>query len=702
VLVYGNTLSAPFILDDEESITLNEQIRQLWPPSVVLFPAREVPTAGRPVANVSLAVNYAVGGLDVRGYHIVNIGIHIACALVLFGIVRRTLLLPALEPQFGASSANLAGAAALLWLVHPLQTEAVNYVTQRTELLMGLFYLLTLYATLRIRQGIRWQVVAIVCCLLGVASKESMATAPLMVVLFDRTFVFGSFAAAWRARWRFYVGLAASWVLLAALIWSGPRSRSAGFSTGVTPWTYLLNQAQLIVHYLRLTFWPGGLVILYGNPRPLTVGDVLPQMIVIVALLGAVILALVKRPKIGFLGAWFFVTLAPTSSLVPIATEVGAERRMYLPLAAIVVLMVMGAALFWERLRQNVRSMADQTPDAAGSRSAAANRSHTGNRSAAANRSTAARRSVRLQPDGTLFIGFALLTVVTVALAATTVARNREYSSAVSLARTVVSRWPTPRAQHWLGAELLAAGDHDEGIANLRQALAGDPRVHYTLGMALFKDGQDADAIDHLRAFVRAEPLRIEVPVAHEAIGRALEHQGHYAEAANELRLALRMTPGNNSLHAILGEVLFRQEKFDESIGEYRQFLARRPADVDALLNLGISYVGAGRSDEAIAAFRRAVEIDPRHPGAERNLARALIEARKFADALPHAEAAVRLAPNDAVALDELGLALAGLRRFEEAIDAFKHSLVLDPADADVHAHLAAVDRVKDGIIAHP
>ena len=372
ILIYGNTLSAPFILDDEESITLNEQIRQLWPPSVVLFPDREVPTAGRPVANVSLAVNYAVGGLDVRGYHIVNIAIHIACALVLFGIVRRTLLLPALAPRFGAASANLAGAVALLWLVHPLQTEAIDYVTQRTELLMGLFYLLTFYATLRVRQGFRWQVVAIVCCLLGMASKESMVTAPLMVVVFDRTFVFGSFASAWRARWRFYVGLAATWVLLAALMWSGPRSRSTGFSTGVTPWTYLLNQAQLIVHYLRLTVWPSGLVILYGDPRPLSVGDVWPQALVIVALLAGVVALLLWRPKIGFLGVWFFITLAPTSSFVPIATEVGAERRMYLPLAAIVVLMVMGAALLWERSRQNVRLKADATSGTAGSRSSTA------------------------------------------------------------------------------------------------------------------------------------------------------------------------------------------------------------------------------------------------------------------------------------------------------------------------------------------
>src|SRR5947207_9031149 len=140
-VVYANALSGPFVLDDQDTILLNEQIRQLWPPSVVLFPALELPVAGRPVVNVSFALNYAVGGLDVRGYHLVNIVIHIACALVLFGIVRRTLNLPSLRARFGSRATDLAFAVALVWLVHPLLTDAVDYLTQRTELMVGLCYL---------------------------------------------------------------------------------------------------------------------------------------------------------------------------------------------------------------------------------------------------------------------------------------------------------------------------------------------------------------------------------------------------------------------------------------------------------------------------------------------------------------------------------------------------------------------------------
>ena len=134
--VYANALAGPFVLDDQDTIVVNQQIRQLWPPSVVLFPALELPVAGRPVVNVSFALNYALGGLDVRGYHLVNIAIHIACALLLFGIVGRTLNLPSLRDRFGTRSTDLAFAVALIWLVHPLLTDAVDYLTQRTELML--------------------------------------------------------------------------------------------------------------------------------------------------------------------------------------------------------------------------------------------------------------------------------------------------------------------------------------------------------------------------------------------------------------------------------------------------------------------------------------------------------------------------------------------------------------------------------------
>src|SRR5688500_4056056 len=267
-LTYANSLGGPFILDDQATIVQNPQIKDLSDVRAVLVPASETPIAGRPLASLTFAVNYAVNGLDVRGYHIVNIALHALCALLLMLVVRRTL------------DANLAFAAALLWAVHPLNSEVVDYISQRTESLMAACYLLTLYAAIRARdeRGGRWTVTAVVSCLAGLACKESMATAPLAVALYDRVFLFESWKAAVQRRAGLYAGLAATWIVAGALVAAGPRAEFAGFSSGVSPWTYLMNQAVVITEYLRLTVWPDSLVIFYGWPVAVGVADVLPSL----------------------------------------------------------------------------------------------------------------------------------------------------------------------------------------------------------------------------------------------------------------------------------------------------------------------------------------------------------------------------------------------------------------------------------------
>ena len=218
-------------MDDLLSIEQNEYIREWRNLETVLFPQRELPTAGRPLVNLSFAVNYAIGGLNVRGYHVFNLACHLLSGLLVFGIVRRTLQLPGLSGRLRGNALNIGFAAAILWTLHPLNTEAVNYLTQRTELMMALFYLLTLYASIRGLQprARAWNAVAVLSCAAGMGCKESMVTAPVMVVLYDAIFAFESLKHAVRERGRFYGFLCLSWVLLAALIWSGPRMHSAGF-----------------------------------------------------------------------------------------------------------------------------------------------------------------------------------------------------------------------------------------------------------------------------------------------------------------------------------------------------------------------------------------------------------------------------------------------------------------------------------------
>jgi hypothetical protein len=137
----------------------------------------------------------------------------------------RPALITEAVDRYGAQAMNLAWVCALVWMVHPLQTEVVDYLTERTESMMGMFYLLTLYFSVR-----GWPILAVLSCGLGMASKESMVTAPLLVVAYDRVYRFDSLKQAFRARKRLYLGLAATWLVLAALNWSGPRAAVGGFS----------------------------------------------------------------------------------------------------------------------------------------------------------------------------------------------------------------------------------------------------------------------------------------------------------------------------------------------------------------------------------------------------------------------------------------------------------------------------------------
>lgn len=516
--VYANALSAPFFFDDQNSIVDNLQIRQLSPLSVPLSPPADTPVAGRPVVNLTLAVSYALHGLDPRGFRAGNLLIHIAAALALFGLVRRTLLLPRVAETAVGAATPVALVSALVWLLHPLQTESVNYLSQRTEALMGFWYLLTLYCAVR-----GWTVGAVAACALGMASKESMLTAPLAVVLFDRVFVYGAFAEAWSRRRGLYLGLAATWLVLAGLLWSVPRT-SAGFGSGVSAWVYLLNQAELVPRYLWLAVWPRALVLDYGLPQSLTLADVWLPGLAVLALLAATVVLLWYRPMLGFLAAWVFLTLAATSSFVPIATEVGAERRMYLSLAALAVAVTV---LLCRMAR------------------------------------------------GRWFVPGAVL--LCLALAAGTVARNREYASRLTMAETIVERRPHGRAHFLLGTELLTAGRRDEGMAALRVSARDYPGAHFALGTELASEQKLDEAVAELHAFIAALPDNPTVAPARDMLGRVLLSQQRYAEAADQFAQLRSAAP------------------------DYRG------ANNDILLTYGYALAASGRTQEAIAALQQAI-----------------------------------------------------------------------------------------------
>jgi len=605
--IYWNSTTAPFAFDDDHAIVINEQIRHL---STSLAPTEQgSPLAGRPLVSLTFAINYALGGLNVRGYRLVNISIHVINALLLFGVVGQTFTARQINlASRKAAPYTFAFAAALIWMVHPLVTEPVDYISQRTELMMATFFLGTLYFAQRARGGSErtrpavagrrssdgtrpplpkdssaWLGASVACCALGMACKETIVVAPVVVLLYDRTFTFGSFREALRGRGWYYAALCATWLVLVALLWSSPRGDSAGFAgASVSPWTYLLDQSEMIVRYLRLAFWPRGLVLDYGEPLHVTFADVAPYAIAVATLLAATIIALVRNPPLGFLGAWFFLTLAPTSSILPISTEVGAERRMYLPLMALAAFVVVVVRRF---VGSRVRGSRPAHPRT----------------SALAN------------------LAFAVLAVL---LSLGTVQRNREYLSGLTLWQSVLDRWPPhARAHRNLAAELKLANRPDEEIVHLRAAVKDLPGIRNVLGLELLALGRNAEAADELRTYVRDYPRDAD---AWANLGNAFSALGRNDEALQAFQRAIAIDPNNGLSQRNLALQFLQQNDFDNAVAHARDAARLTPNDPAAHNLLGLALIGQQKIDEAIAEFRASLALQPGNNDAAGYLERTL------------------------------------------------------------------------------
>ena len=550
---YIPSFDGVFVLDDVRALVRNPTIRTLWPLTTPLSPPSESTVAGRPVANLSFAVSYALGSstpaaLEATVFHAGNLAIHLAAALLLFGVTRRTLLSPRLRTAFGTASPWIAGAVALVWVVHPLQTAAVTYVAQRVESLMGVFYLLTLYASIRAADsGPRtrlWTAAAVVSCAAGMATKETMVTAPIAVALWDHLFAEPAEGRRGRVRWGLVTGLAATWILLAVLVQRQYRGPSVNLDPSIV-WLYLRTQSEVLVHYLRLAFVPSPLVFFYDwplIPAPLWRAW---QAAVLLALLALTIAAVVRRHPAGFLGAWFFVVLAPSSSVLPIVTEVAAEHRMYLPLAAVISGMIIALYVGGGRLLGRPPSPSR----AAMMRGAAA----------------------------------VILAAVVIASGVGTRARNRVYASAVGLWQDTVQKRPEDaRPRIALGEALANAGRFPEAEAQLRKGVELAPQdafAHVRLGAVLAQQRKYDDAISHLVTALSVSPGNFD---AHRFLAdvRAVLHED--ASAVTHYEAALAIVPDDARVLAALATVL----------AESRDPAVRNPARARAVADRAVALTG--------------------------------------------------------------------------------------------------------------
>lgn len=567
-LAYLNSFSVGFILDDSSAIVDNLSIRNI---SSALSPPSNTSVTGRPMLNLTLAFNYAFGELDVYGYHAGNLLIHYLNALLLFTLLSFSFSRGGGGAVFG-HPLLLALMAAFFWAVHPLQTESVTYLTQRAESLAALFVLsvvVCLAKSERSAKRTRWLILGGLSAFVGVTVKETVSVAPLLALAYDRAHFSSSFGEALRKRKWFYATLASSWLPLAALVLStGGRGASAGFDAGVSSLTYAGTQTTAILHYAGLVFWPVNLVFDYGpyiETRPFWLLVGIGATVTFVAMTA---FGLVRGFRPAFWGAWFILLVAPSSSIIPVATQTMAEHRVYLADAGIIVLAVLAGAFLWREL------------------------------------------ALRLNLGAVLPLGLAF--VIGTALILATVSRNVAYIGREELWRESLAFNPENfRAHSQLGRLLLDNGRYDEAVASYKMALALSPDnidVQNLYGAALAGQGDLGGAEDILRGILRANPENVKAMIN---LGDLLDSKGDDVGARELYEMALRLESDNAYAHNNLGVMLIGSGEVGLALAHFEAATRKSPGFANAQINLGRALIRLGRHEEAARAFRKALQANP-------------------------------------------------------------------------------------------
>jgi hypothetical protein len=555
LLGYANTFHLPFMFDDNRVILDNHLIKNLgalWPP-----------TGSRWFGNLTFALNYAFGGLTVISYHIVNLMIHLATALLVYCFTILTLRTPLFENNRPECSSHtdaslLALVAGLLFVAHPIQTQAVTYIAQRYASLATLLFVASLICYVRSRlatfaerrpAAMAWYAAALATALLAMKSKEIAFTLPLIAVLYEITFFSGR-----RRSERFRALL--PMVLMLIVIPLGLTTFGSGGATiaasesDLSRLDYLLTQFRVIVTYLRLLVLPINQMFDYDYPvyHSLLVPQVAISATLLLLLALLCIVALVRGRRegpssplltlAGFGGLWFFITLSVESSVIPI-TDVIFEHRLYLPSVGIFMAAASVSAMVYKRVYQRL-------------------------------------------PRTALLGAPLLMLILCIALITATSLRNRVWSSPLSLWEDVVRKSPlNARAHSVLGIALIDAHRIDEAIVHFQKSIAIKPDY--------------ADGV---------------VCLGNAYMEKGLPDEG-YRQYQRALAIGKMDFESRAQLFMNIGAYFYNKGEYDQAIYNFQDALTLTPASAIIYHNLSLAYRKRGNRDEADAADARAKQLNP-------------------------------------------------------------------------------------------
>jgi Flp pilus assembly protein TadD len=604
-LLYANSLQVPFYLDDYREIVYSPLIKDFSYFTSYLSSGGIGSLISRSFGYLTFALNYQIGGLNVVGYHLVNIGIHLLSALLVYRIVSLTLITPYfVDGRDNKAAVNRAGfiafLAALLFVAHPLQTQAVTYIIQRFASLVALLYLLSLscYIKARIIKNepgklhfacVAWFAAALVSGLLALMTKQNAFTLPLVVILYEMMFFPDSIKKKTRTL-SILLAAAVAGVTIVVAASGKPISvllavldRATTVEPDISRLDYLTTQIRVLVTYLRLLIFPVGQQLDYDykiytsflNTDVLMSGALLFTLFLV-----AVYCLLLSRRKDGRFGDqaslfrviafgifWFFITMLIESSVIPI-TDVIFEHRMYLPSVGIFMAVAASVSLF----------------------------SGTG----------------ALVPGWPRPFVLGGTSAVLLILGLTTIARNQVWRDEVSFWEDNASKSPlNGRVLNNLAAARVKRGDlpgAEQAYLRAIELKTYQAETYVNLGVIYIEWGRLDKALELFREALSIKP---DLAEAHNNIGQIYAIQNKNDDALQEFLQVVKLKPTQALAYNNIGNMYLRQKKYPEAIEFYGKALDLDPDYVDAYVNRGQLLLATGRRSEAITDYRRALKIDP-------------------------------------------------------------------------------------------
>ncbi|MBI5676376.1 MAG: tetratricopeptide repeat protein [Nitrospirae bacterium] len=578
LLAYSNTFHAPFTFDDIDNIVENNRVKDISHIHSFFTDIEGQAIMARPLTAATFAINYYFGKLDTTGYHIFNLALHIANGILLYFLIKITA--GYLNYSDDKKIGLIALFSSLIFIAHPIQTESVIYIVTRSALLSTFFFLLgvILFTKTVHTEGKRkliYTLALFIISLMGMASREEFFIFPIILILYDLYFISRQDIKEVLKNFKIHLPVILTLAYVIYIVMSHDYGEHAGYGVKtITPFEYLMTQFNVHWTYLRLLFFPINQNLDYDYPIAKALFE-LPTILSFIGYIGLWITSIYlyrKRPVISFCILWFMVTLAPSSSFMPIK-DVIFEHRLYMPNMGIIIAFTSSVfyVLQFRIHRSHIFSSHFSLPTSY----------------------------------------FLLLSTVVILFSIATYQRNIVWKDEVSLWEDVVRESPGKARPHNNLGNAYLKGRIDEAINEYKTALRLNPdyaEAYSNLGSAYFIQSRIDEAINAYRAVLTLNP---NIPEAHNNLGNAYATQGRIEEAINEYQTAIRINTDDVKAYYNLGNAYLAKGRIDEAINEYRTALKLNPDYANAHINLGIAYIRQGRIDDAINEYRVALKLNP-------------------------------------------------------------------------------------------